>query len=528
MLCYTFTFCASYYRHLQDDHQMRFNSSSQDRFFLAQATKKRAAVRRKKAPSARKASAGTKSAGRVASRRATATRRSTASAGKKSIAATRKPTPAGTRAAAAAALAHTQRLSHMGRLLREVGGIVCGFAALIVLLALITFDPQDPGWSHTGSGQEIQNSVGRVGAWFSDVTLSLFGFMAYLIPLVLGISGWLLFRDQRRSTSAYRPYIFVRIIGVSLMLISASGLADLHFSVPDGALPNSTFGGGILGTAVAWRLVSFLHHLGTTLLLLAVFFSSLTLAFGTSWLQLIESIGGAVLGFFDRIRDGFASVSESHREQARIRAADRAREQHLQALYAQEEMEEERPRRRRRVRRGDLESELDSDAEAYPESHPVAEPAAGRGRSRVRKRLPAESAAAAMTSRCASMGRTGRAPARGRTTQHPAAKGTTADRAQPGRRQRLGHANSEGRVYPRRVPPSVSTGTSLGSVEAAREGASANRPPPTRTQRTKRKKTQGTVCSPDGKRMPLSKKRGKYSRGGATAAQGDATENLPG
>lgn len=86
------------------------------------------------------------------------------------------------------------------------------------------------------------------------------------------------------------------------------------------------------------------------------------------------------------------------------------------------------------------------------------------------------------------MGRTGRAPARGRTTQHPAAKGTTADRAQPGRRQRLGHANSEGRVYPRRVPPSVSTGTSLGSVEAAREGASANRPPPTRTQRTKRKK----------------------------------------
>lgn len=291
---------------------------------MAQATKKRAAVaRRKKAPAARKASSA-KNASRVASRRVTATRRTAGTSSRKA-----KPTAAETRAAASAQLANARTLGHMGRLFREVGGIVCGFAALIALLALTSFDASDPGWSHTGIGEPIQNSVGRVGAWFADVTLSLFGYMAYLLPLVMGVGGWLLFRDERRVINAYRPFVFVRLIGVILMLASASGLADLHFGVPDGALPHNIFGGGILGTAVAWRLVGFLHHLGTTLLLLAVFFSSLTLAFGTSWLRLIELIGGAVVGLFERITGSFSSMSETHAEHARIRDADRARELHI-------------------------------------------------------------------------------------------------------------------------------------------------------------------------------------------------------
>ncbi|MFK7860143.1 MAG: DNA translocase FtsK [Granulosicoccus sp.] len=235
------------------------------------------------------------------------------------------------RLAAAASMAKTASLGHMARLLREVGGIICLFASLISLLALVSFDINDPGWSHTGSGEAVQNSVGRVGAWFADVTLYLFGFMAYLIPLVIAISGWMLFRHYRRSAEAYRPFVFVRVIGVTMMLVSASGLADLHFGVNPGSLPQGTFGGGILGTAVAWRLVPFLQHLGTTLVLLALFFSSLTLAFGTSWLQLIELIGGAVVGFIDGLRQRMRLVSEAHDEHSRMLEADRARDARLKA-----------------------------------------------------------------------------------------------------------------------------------------------------------------------------------------------------
>ena len=290
---------------------------------MAQATSKRAtAARRKKAPASRKATSAAKGSGRVTSRRATATRRTAASAQKKGTSA---------RAAAANAVVNAASLGHMARLFREVGGIVCLFAALIAVLALVSFDANDPGWSHTGTGVGINNSVGRAGAWFADVSMYLFGYMAYIIPLVIGVSGWLLFRNSVRTSDTYRPFVFVRLIGVALMLVSASGLADLHAGVEAGALPQGTFGGGILGTAVAWRLVPFLQHLGTTLVLLAAFFSSLTLAFGTSWIRLIELVGGAVVGLIDGLRDRARQVSLAHDEHSRIIAADRARDAHRHA-----------------------------------------------------------------------------------------------------------------------------------------------------------------------------------------------------
>ena len=219
---------------------------------------------------------------------------------------------------------------HMGRLLRETGAIVCFFAALIALIALASFHIDDPGWSHTGAGVEVANSVGRAGAWFADVTLYLFGFMAYLVPFVLGVSGFLLFRGGVNVPGTYRPFVFVRVIG---------GGADARERERTGgpaprrarrrAAARGTFGGGILGTEIAWRLVAFLHQLGTTLFLLALFFCSLTLAFGTSWIQLVETLGGAVMRLFDGARRGVRGRSErraeARAERARVLAAAEVR-----------------------------------------------------------------------------------------------------------------------------------------------------------------------------------------------------------
>ena len=297
---------------------------------MASASKKRAATKRRpKAPSSRSSSSAARGSSRVASGKVSASKRSASAKSAKG---------ASPKAVAAANLEKAASIGLIARLLKEVCGIVCLFAALIGLLALVSFNINDPGWSHTGKGVDIQNSVGRAGAWFADVSLYLFGFMAYLIPLVMGISGWLLFRSNRRLPSTtYRPFVFLRLIGICLMLVSASGLADLHFQVSEGALPQGTFGGGVLGTAVAWRLVPFLQNLGTTLVLLALFFSSLTLAFGTSWLQLIEWVGGTVVDLIDGIRRRIRDVLDSHSEHTRMLAADRERAEHIRLQQAQKE-----------------------------------------------------------------------------------------------------------------------------------------------------------------------------------------------
>lgn len=293
---------------------------------MAQASKKRtAAVRRKKAPASRKPAA-TKNAGRVASRKATSTRRAVSATTAADATVGKAAKRLNAREQAELNMAKAASLGHMTRLLREVAGIICLFAALILFLALVSFDVDDPGWSHTGSDASIQNSVGHFGALFADISFNFLGYMAYLIPIVMAVSGWILFRRRMPAESTYRPFVVVRVIGIALMLISASALADLHFAPVEGALPRGTFGGGILGTAVAWRLVPLLQHLGTTLVLLAIFFSSLTLAFGTSWLQIIETIGATVLRFVDGVRNRFRAMSEAHVEHNRMYEADRARE----------------------------------------------------------------------------------------------------------------------------------------------------------------------------------------------------------
>ncbi len=284
---------------------------------MAQATKKRATSAKRKKTSAKRVSSSVSSSKATASKSAAALQRTVAA----------RKSSAQSRTAAAASLSNSAAIGQMQRMFREVGGIVCVFAAILVLLALVTFNVNDPGWSHTGTSAKVANSVGRAGAWFADVAFYLFGFMAFLLPLVLTASGWLLFRDEKRSPQAYRPFAFIRVIGIVLMLLTASGLADLHFSVPDGALPKGTFGGGILGTEVAWRLVSFLHPLGTTLLLLALFFSSMTMAFGTSWLQLVEKMGELVLYAFGYLRSLFSKFGEAASERAKVRAAAQARKE---------------------------------------------------------------------------------------------------------------------------------------------------------------------------------------------------------
>ncbi len=301
---------------------------------LAQATRKRSTAARGKKKAATRKTTTRRGASKT-------TVRKTAPRKKKAARGSAAKTPGkGTRTgntararnskAASRSLANAEAVTYMSRLMREVAGIIAVFAAILAAVSLASFHVTDPGWSHTGSGEAIQNSVGRAGAWFADVSMSLLGFMAWLVPLVLVVSGWMLFNDNRGiAARRQRPWIVFRVVGIVLMLASASGLADLHVGVADGALPQGVFGGGIFGTAVAWRLVPLLDHLGTTLLLLALFFSSLTLAFGTSWIQLIESIGAVITGTFSRLKGGFDQFSEIRSEQQRIREADLQRAEML-------------------------------------------------------------------------------------------------------------------------------------------------------------------------------------------------------
>ncbi len=89
------------------------------------------------------------------------------------------------------------KLTGVQRLL-EAGMLVSCIFALYLMLVLFSFNPADPGWSQTGYQSPIRNMGGAVGAYLSDVLLNTFGLVAYSLPFVIAITGWLLFQRYHR------------------------------------------------------------------------------------------------------------------------------------------------------------------------------------------------------------------------------------------------------------------------------------------------------------------------------------------
>ena len=174
-----------------------------------------------------------------------------------------------------------------GRGLREGALLLFLVAGLYLLLALVSYQPADPGWSQTGLGRPVGNLGGRAGAWFADFSLYLFGYLAYLAPLMVGYSGFLVFRG-RAADGEFDPAEFaLRWLGFAVTVAAGCGLATLHFK--SGYLPLNA--GGILGDLVSNELTRVAGMLGTTLMLLGLFLAGITLSTGLSWLALMDLIG---------------------------------------------------------------------------------------------------------------------------------------------------------------------------------------------------------------------------------------------
>ncbi len=197
--------------------------------------------------------------------------------------------------------------STVTRTVRESALWVLGAVAIILLLALLTYHPDDPGFSHTGSGaSKLHNQIGAAGAWFADLSFYLTGMPAFLLPLMVMVVGWLLFSARFSSDPLDKSVLAARIGGFLLALVTSCGLATLHFYHPE--LRESS--GGVLGQLVGNGLESMLGLLGATLLMLSLWLAAITLFTGLSWLDVMDWIGRQVLSAVEWSRSQILLVGE--------------------------------------------------------------------------------------------------------------------------------------------------------------------------------------------------------------------------
>jgi len=176
-------------------------------------------------------------------------------------------------------------LSGLQRLL-EGGLILCCMIATYILLALSSFNPSDPGWSQSHFQGEIHNWTGAVGAWTADVLFYFFGFIAFLIPIMIATTGWFIFNRAHRLFEIDYFSVGLRIIGFILMLLGLAALVSMN---ADNMYVFSA--GGVAGDVIGQAMLPYFNKLGTTLLLMCFFGAGFTLATGISWLTIIELTG---------------------------------------------------------------------------------------------------------------------------------------------------------------------------------------------------------------------------------------------
>lgn len=198
-------------------------------------------------------------------------------------------------------------------------------AAVYLGMGLASYNASDPSWTHIGHSQVAANSAGRAGALLANVLFLFFGYLAFLLPMLLIWSAWTVFRDRHDRCSWNWPLFTMRFAGLVLLFISACGLTALHYPVTGVGLPSSS--GGILGQLIRDIALPVLSWFGTSLICLSLFLFGLILLTDLSWFRLMDLVGKWMFKGLTLLQSGGKIVAKKFAEKRERRAVEKIRQE---------------------------------------------------------------------------------------------------------------------------------------------------------------------------------------------------------
>lgn len=190
--------------------------------------------------------------------------------------------------------------SRLVRLLTEARWLALSTLLIYLVLILLTYSRNDPGWSLAHNVPHPQNLGGRLGAWMADLLLYIFGMSAWWWCVLLAHSIWRSYRhmtkrllvQERESEPEHYQEGLIRAIGFVFLLAGSLGIEHMRMYSIKAQMPLAP--GGVLGEMIGSAAQASLGFTGATLLLLLLFGLGLSLFFHVSWLALAERIGAAM------------------------------------------------------------------------------------------------------------------------------------------------------------------------------------------------------------------------------------------
>ena len=200
-----------------------------------------------------------------------------------------------------------------------------------MMVALLSYSPEDTGWSKTATSHQVENAIGPAGAMFADIFFNLFGAMAFLFPLLLAARALQILRTCLLKEAM--PFDLVtfslRLIGFALVMVSATSLANIQFDDSLTIYPSGF--GGVLGKTISESVLEVFSFTGATVILLSLFFFGLTVFAEISWIALIDSLGIYSMAFGGWMATTFSEIRRRHIEKTIAKEAKEVRSSKVEA-----------------------------------------------------------------------------------------------------------------------------------------------------------------------------------------------------
>ena len=218
---------------------------------------------------------------------------------------------------------------------RQIVMYVGALLWLLLLLAMLTHDAQDPGFSTSGAGGPVHNKAGVIGAWVSDGLLFLFGYSVWWLLLAGLRRGVAALIAAWRGRSELSPEALASPLhrwpnatfwgGLALLMAASCTLEWTRLYRFDAVLPGGQ-SGGVLGALLGPLSMKWLGFAGSGVFWIAMLVLGLSGALRLSWPRLADAIGTWV----DGLRERRTEAKERAEDQRIGQEAQREREQVLE------------------------------------------------------------------------------------------------------------------------------------------------------------------------------------------------------
>jgi S-DNA-T family DNA segregation ATPase FtsK/SpoIIIE len=179
---------------------------------------------------------------------------------------------------------------------RTQAGLIAGALVwLLFVLAMLSHNVGDPGFSTSGDGAELRNKAGLLGAWLSDLGLFLFGYSVWWLVLVGG-RAWLsalagLLRHEPRAPQTPKTRLAFWG-GLVLLMMASCALEWSRLYKVESFLPGHA--GGVLGWWLGPLGMKWLGFAGSGVTWIVALVLGMSLALRFSWVRAADGIGAWV------------------------------------------------------------------------------------------------------------------------------------------------------------------------------------------------------------------------------------------